>query len=79
MFSRVIVNKKMDIEQLQARARRIHTLVAADVFPDGAVLRCTNCGKTIRAYTADCAHYLKRGWPECCGMTMNCERPPEKE
>jgi hypothetical protein len=55
--------------------------VAADAFPNGAHLKCTNpaCDRGERITTADCARYLSTGWPTHCGQTMRLVAPPECE
>jgi hypothetical protein len=51
----------------------LHRLIARDVWPHGFALRCAHCGQ-LRPYdTSDAAHFLKRGWPQCCGTTMLAE------
>lgn len=31
---------------------------------------CSICGSTRTCTRADTLHYLKHGWPSCCGETM---------
>ena len=47
--------------------------IAADVWPNGATLSCSVCGRIEEASTEDCARYLHSGWPKCCGKSMHCE------
>jgi len=52
------------------KALNLHSSIAQDVFPKGAILRCSLCGKEIDCSTIDCGYYLGHGWPVCCGYTM---------
>jgi len=48
----------------------LRSSIVQDVFPKGAILRCSLCGKEIDCSTNDCGYYLGHGWPVCCGYTM---------
>jgi hypothetical protein len=52
----------------------LHSKIATDVWPQGAILRCT-CGHSERITSAEAGEYLRRGWPKHCGLTMVCEKP----
>ena len=39
----------------------------------GGRLRCATCGRTQLCTERDAAGYLARGWPKCCGETMQLE------
>ncbi len=52
------------------KALNLHSSIAQDVFPKGAILRCSLCGNEIDCSTNDCGYYLGHGWPVCCGYTM---------
>lgn len=53
--------------------KNLHTNIATDVWPSGALLRCGVCGHEVRATPAECGRYLAKGWPAHCGVTMEME------
>jgi hypothetical protein len=67
------------VSQLMQVVRDFHKNVAADVWPEGGVLRCTRCGKVQPFTSADAAQYLAYGWPKCCGQTMRNDETDEPE
>lgn len=56
------------------KAQSLHGSIAQDVFPNGAVLRCSICGNESNITTNDCAYYLGHGWPKCCELAMTLEK-----
>lgn len=63
-----------DFDMLIGQAKKIvgtSRSIAADVYPNGATLKCSRCGAERRASKADCARYFSTGWPTHCGMTMS--------
>lgn len=59
-----------------ARLSGLHTHVA-DALPRPLRLVCDRCAREERPTPALVAHYLRHGWPRCCGETMKLERRPE--
>ncbi len=55
----------------------IHANIASDVWPNGACLKCCKCRKQTKASMGECATYLRKGWPKCCGYTMELTAPTE--
>lgn len=53
--------------------------IAADVWPNGAILACARCRFSQRITTEQAGDYLKRGWPTHCGRTMTCEAAAPRE
>ena len=58
------------INAITKGVRGLHGNIATDVWPKGATLTCRECGDSREIDTADCGHYLRQGWPKCCGHTM---------
>lgn len=62
-----------DFDAIINQAKRIvgtSRKIAADVYPNGAMLRCAKCGHTERATTEQTARYFSTGWPTHCNATM---------
>lgn len=59
--------------------RAVQKSIAADVWPDGAVLECSACQKQQPITTEMAGAYLATGWPKCCGYTMRVEYPEKPE
>jgi len=57
-------------EILLELTKNIHTKIAEDVWPKGGFLLCDRCGYELKIKSSDCAYYLAKGWPKCCGNTM---------
>jgi hypothetical protein len=51
----------------------IHRDIAADVWPNGAILKCVVCTHTERITAAQAASCLRNGWPSHCDRTMACD------
>lgn len=69
----------MEIEKVKALAfhlQNIHGGIAADVWPNGATVTCSECGRTETLSTGECGYCLGHGWPTCCGLTMTMETNP---
>lgn len=62
------------IETLRGLANRttgIHRKIAADTWPNGAVMRC-KCGYQFKASIDEMAEFLQYGWPRHCdGINMD--------
>lgn len=67
------------MRDLTKKALNLHNAVAQDVFPNGAILQCSVCGKEIDCSTSDCSYYLGHGWPTCCGYTMTLTSKESEE
>ena len=52
---------------------KLHERIAHETFPRGVRLRCRRCGKRKKEDRDEAAHYLRCGWPMCCGETMILE------
>ncbi len=65
-----------DVTNYLKRLQGLHANIAKEVYPNGVILTCSNCGRQEEATTEDCAYYLAHGWPKCCGHDM---RTTEKE
>lgn len=68
MFEKGIVEKAKDL----------HNSIAQDVFPNGAILRCSECGVEKDVSTEECGYYLGHGWPICCELAMTMEVKKEQ-
>jgi hypothetical protein len=67
-----------DFDAIIGQAKRIvgaSRNLAADTFPNGAVLGCKKCRFTQRATREQCARYFSTGWPTHCGATMTADEP----
>jgi len=58
------------IKNLVANLNALHADIAAETYPNGALLRCMHCNQEKTVDGADIAGYLRDGWPKCCGTTM---------
>lgn len=56
----------------------LHRNIAADVWPNGAVLSCALCGYFRHITSAEAGGYLANGWPRHCGTAMSCEAATPK-
>lgn len=65
--------KAMNIERIVKATDNLHTVIADEVFPEGAILKCKKCDYTQIISPADCANYLQNGWPKHCAQTMLLE------
>jgi len=64
----------LEVKRLLDSVANIHQKVANDVWPMGATLHCAVCEKhDVKISSMDCSHYLRTGWPQCCGQTMMLE------
>jgi len=54
----------------------LHSKIATDVWPDGAILKCMACTHTERITSTQAAGFLRRGWPSHCDRTMQCDKAP---
>ncbi len=54
-------------------AQKLHTNIAADVWPNGGRLVCRECGTEQIFDVGDAATFLGHGWPRCCGKSMRVE------
>jgi len=55
-----------------SRVKSLPQAVAGDVWPDGATMECKVCGRRQHLTTEECGRCLfGRGWPKCCGRTMD--------
>jgi hypothetical protein len=52
----------------------LHSKIAGDVWPDGAVLACLKCGYSVRIDSVQCAWYLANGWPKHCDSQMQTSK-----
>jgi hypothetical protein len=59
-----------------AKLATIHRDIASDVWPNGAILKCTVCSRTEQITSAQAANFLRRGWPSHCDRTMQCDKAP---
>lgn len=65
-----------DFDAIIGQAKRIvgtSRSIAADVYPNGATLRCAKCGHSWDASREMTARYFSTGWPQHCGATMGAE------
>ena len=63
----------MNLQTVLAKCASLHQDIANDVWPNGAILRCQECGHEVEISAEDCARYLKLGWPKHCGRGMLVE------
>jgi hypothetical protein len=59
-----------------AKLAGIQESIASDVWPNGAILRCTHplCAHQRFVPSDECGSYLQNGWPKHCDRTMSCEK-----
>jgi len=48
----------------------IHNSIADSAYRSGMKLLCNNCKNSKAIDRDDFAEYMARGWPTCCGKTM---------
>jgi hypothetical protein len=62
-----------------AKLAGIQESIATDVWPSGAILRCTHplCAHERFATSAECGSYLRSGWPKHCDRTMSIAPQPD--
>ena len=58
------------VKAIIQKAQTLPESIAADVFPDGAILTCRDCGHVREITAADCGQYFRTAWPTHCGRTM---------
>ncbi len=56
-----------------SKLANIQQSIAADVWPNGALLECHDCGYSERITSQQAGSYLRHGWPKHCGRTMSCD------
>ena len=58
-------------------ALNLHENIARDVCKDDIYrLHCSTCDDIEVISAKDFAHYLRTGWPKCCGQTKTLEKEP---
>lgn len=57
-------------EEAVADLHDFHLAMAKKIWPRGATLVCTVCGRELTATVGQLAKHLRDGWPACCGVTM---------
>lgn len=55
----------------------LHETMAREAFPKGCILRCHVCKREEPMTTSEGAKYLRSGWPECHGQTMELLTPKQ--
>jgi len=53
-----------------------HRDVANSIWPRGATLHCTRCGRVQTATVGELANHLAHGWPTCHRETMRLGDAP---
>ncbi len=43
-----------------------------------SLLYCPKCRKRVERRPGDLLHYVKTGWPKCCGEVMSLYLPTDK-
>ena len=56
-----------------SKLTNLHSNIAKDVWPNGVSLRCAKCGHSKNASKEEAAGFLRKGWPQCCNLTMGLE------
>jgi hypothetical protein len=54
----------------QAAAAGVQQAIETVVAETWSSLRCQSCGVRRRLEPGECARFIRDGWPECCGFTM---------
>jgi len=49
-------------------SKGLYQSIGARLAAAGGVLHCDGCHRELPL--GDIAHYLQKGWPECCARTM---------
>jgi hypothetical protein len=60
----------MSWEDKIKKAKEIHNEIANDLEEFGYKLKCNYCGKECYLTANEIGYFLAKGWPTCCGQTM---------
>jgi hypothetical protein len=63
----------MDPAELIARLSGLHDALGRTLVAQPKRLRCSQCIRSQSITATEAAHYLRTGWPTCCGHTMVLE------